>query len=161
MRKINTIILHCSASDNHNQTAEMIDRWHKERGWHKIGYHYFIRFNGMCEVGRREGEVGSHVYKHNANSIGICLAGLTAKNFTEQQFEALEELLRDLKVRYPKAKLVGHRELNPHKTCPVFDYQGFKEDWDLGFQPRPEKLPWWKQIVQLVITIFQNRKGTK
>ena len=37
------------------------------------------------------------------------------------QKEALRRLLKALKERYPRALIVGHRNLNPLKACPCFD----------------------------------------
>ena len=93
-----------------------------------MGYHYFIRVNGRLEVGRKEEVVGAHCKGYNKNSIGICLAGLT--KFSSKQFNTLQKLLDALKERYPTATLHGHREFNPHKTCPVFDYSKFKHRWN-------------------------------
>ena len=32
--------------------AKIIDKWHKERGWSGIGYHYVIKRDGQIELGR-------------------------------------------------------------------------------------------------------------
>lgn len=125
MRQVNKIILHCSASDLVSQNAVMIDSWHKARGFTKIGYHYFIKFDGTVEVGRPLNEIGAHCEGHNKDSIGICLAGL--KNFNQKQFDALAKLLKQLKKTYPLATIHGHREFS-NKTCPVFDYSVFLKD---------------------------------
>lgn len=128
MREVKRIILHCSASDIPMQDAAMIDRWHKARGFNKIGYHYFIKHDGTVEKGRGLGEVGAHAEGYNKDSIGICLAGLTL--FTFAQMQALKKLLSELKPLYPKATVHGHREFNQNKTCPVFDYSQFKKDYE-------------------------------
>jgi len=141
VRKIDKVILHCSASDNCDQTAAMIDSWHKERGFAKIGYHYFIRSSGMLEKGREDEEVGAHCEGYNATSIGICMAGLYVHNFTTAQFATLTALLKDLRLRYPKATLHGHTEFNVHKTCPVFSYYDLVTAWNQGFQELPKEEP--------------------
>jgi N-acetyl-anhydromuramyl-L-alanine amidase AmpD len=33
----------------------------------------------------------------------------------------MRQLLEDLHRRYPRAVIVGHHDLNPHKDCPCFD----------------------------------------
>lgn len=126
MRQINKIIVHCSASDLKSQDAKLIDKWHRERGFRKIGYHYFIRFDGIIEKGRFEYEIGAHCKGHNRDSIGICLAGLTLERFTQAQKESLRALLRELKARYPDASIHGHREF-ANKLCPVIPDSWFKE----------------------------------
>ena len=50
MRKINRIILHCSATrPTMDIGVEEITEWHKQRGFRTIGYHYVIRRD---EIGR-------------------------------------------------------------------------------------------------------------
>ena len=74
MRKINKIIVHCSATkEGQDISAATIDQWHKKRGWRGIGYHYVVSLNGNIEYGRGVEEVGAHVRLHNRHSIGILL----------------------------------------------------------------------------------------
>lgn len=124
------IAIHCSAtSEKSDIGAEDIDRWHRKQGWACIGYHYVIRRNGTLEVGREEKKIGSHVQGFNSNSIGICMVGgvdaddisKAENNFTPAQFATLKKLLVDLKARYPKAKIQGHRDFpKVRKACPSF-----------------------------------------
>lgn len=124
MRDIDLIVVHCSDTpDKREHTAADIDRWHKERGFDRIGYHYVIRRGGMLEVGRAENEVGAHVKNHNQNSIGICLIGRS--DFTDPQNTTLGGLLRDLRQRYPDARILGHCDLDKGKTCPNFNVQAW------------------------------------
>lgn len=128
MRKINEIIVHCSATpEGRNVTVKQIDKWHKDRGFQKIGYHYVIYLDGSIHEGRKEEEIGAHTVGHNANSIGICYIGGCAKDGrtpkdtrTEAQKNALCDLLRRLVIKYPKATIHGHREF-ANKACPSFD----------------------------------------
>ena len=47
------IVIHCSATKaSMNTDAKEIDRWHRQRGWRKIGYHWVIRRDGVVEEGR-------------------------------------------------------------------------------------------------------------
>lgn len=47
MRQINEIIVHCSGTPRGMEVkAADIHRWHCERGWNGIGYHYVIGLNG-------------------------------------------------------------------------------------------------------------------
>lgn len=108
--------------------AAMIDRWHRAKGWLKIGYHYVIKRDGTVEKGRDIKEVGAHVENHNTGNIGICMAGGTDKcarpenNFTDDQFHSLAVLLQDLKKQFPEAKVLGHRDWpGVKKACPSFD----------------------------------------
>ena len=43
MRNINLIIVHCSATpEGRDVSVADIDRWHRERGFDGIGYHYVV-----------------------------------------------------------------------------------------------------------------------
>lgn len=133
MRKINLIIVHCSATkEGKDYTVADIDRWHRERGFKKIGYHYVIYRDGTVHEGRAESEIGAHCKGYNANSIGVCYIGglaadgKTAKDTrTPAQKRALLNLLSKLKKKYPSAKIVGHRDLSPDKN-----HDGKIESWE-------------------------------
>ena len=55
--------------------AKDIDRWHRERGWLKIGYGKVIRRNGEVEQGRGDNAIQAHVKGYNHCSYGLCLVG--------------------------------------------------------------------------------------
>lgn len=104
-----------------------IDRYHRSLGWKGCGYHYVIPTDGTIEVGRPEAVVGSHCRYHNRHSIGVCyIGGLAADGKTPMdtrtpaQKEALKRLLAELHNRYPKALILGHRDIDPLKACPCF-----------------------------------------
>ncbi|MDI3504960.1 MAG: hypothetical protein PWQ81_182 [Bacteroidota bacterium] len=129
MRRIDKIILHCSATpEGKHFTVADIDRWHRERGWKGIGYHYVIYLDGSIHKGRPEEMIGAHCSGQNAYSIGICyIGGLDAfgkakDTRTPAQREALRELVSDLKTRYPAATVHGHNEF-AKKDCPCFNVQ--------------------------------------
>jgi len=118
-RTIDKIIIHCADTPNGREThASDIDRWHKERGWRCIGYHFVVCLDGSVELGRPVDEVGAHCYGQNRHSIGICMIG--DDQFTQAQWDALHRLLADLGLRYADATVHGHREFSS-KTCPNFD----------------------------------------
>ena len=86
-----------------------------------------VRRDGQIEAGRPEYVIGAHCQNHNAHSIGVCyeggldIRGQPADTRTEAQKAAMRRLLEDLHRRYPKALIVGHHDLNPHKACPCID----------------------------------------
>ncbi|MFC3847844.1 N-acetylmuramoyl-L-alanine amidase [Helicobacter baculiformis] len=134
MRDIQQIIIHCSATkEGKDFRAADIDRWHKERGFKQIGYHYVITLEGCIERGRDLAEVGAHCKGHNAHSIGICyIGGLDLQNKpkdtrTPAQKRALEDLLTRLRQAYPQARVYGHRDFEPKKECPCFCAQSAYE----------------------------------
>ena len=121
-RPISKVFLHCSASDNPaHDDAAVIEEWHIERGFTGIGYHYFIQADGTVQVGRPLERVPAAQEGHNAGSIAICLHGLT--NFTDAQYDALRALCGDILMVYPNVTFHGHKEVNRHKTCPVYNYK--------------------------------------
>jgi N-acetylmuramoyl-L-alanine amidase len=129
MRQIKYIIIHCSATKaGQDFCAKDIKKWHLERGFSDIGYHKIIDLNGTVEPGRSEEIPGAHCKGYNANSIGICYIGGLDENGkpadtrTEAQKKSLLKLIKSYKLRFPNAKVVGHRDMpNVHKACPCFD----------------------------------------
>jgi len=97
-------VIHHTAS--HDVSVEEIDRWHKERGWDGIGYHYVIRKNGRVETGRSLWKQGAHAKGRN-NQVGIALTGYD--EFNDLQINSLKGLLSKLGV----TSISRH-----HEQCP-------------------------------------------
>lgn len=141
MRKINHIVIHASATkEGEFFNAADIEKWHKKRGFKKIGYHYVVLLDGTVEKGRPDDSIGAHVKDFNKNSIGVCYIGGLDKNGkpkdtrTDPQKESLLNLLESLKSDYKDAEISGHRDFSPDlnkngiiekhefiKACPCFD----------------------------------------
>jgi len=129
------IVIHCSATKPSMDIGlSEIRNWHvNERGWRDVGYHYVIKRNGEVELGRNIQDTGAHAKGYNAKSIGICLVGgmaednSTEDNFTDKQWAALLDLIKQKLTDYPEAKVIGHNEISK-KDCPCFDVQKWKED---------------------------------
>ena len=120
MREINTLVIHCSDSPSgRGDNAETIHKWHLEKGWDGIGYHYVIDEDGIVEFGRPDYWVGAHVQGHNDDSLGICMIG--DGSYPSVQFLALIELLMHLTVEYPNSLIYNHNYFNPEKGCPLLD----------------------------------------
>ena len=138
-RKATTmIILHCSATrEGQDIKAADIKRWHKERGFDDIGYHYVIDLDGTIEKGRAEELVGAHCKGHNATSIGICYVGGCDKNMkpkdtrTPEQKRSMLSLVRKLvnKYKIPVTQIWAHHDFDKHKACPSFDISEFRKDY--------------------------------
>jgi N-acetyl-anhydromuramyl-L-alanine amidase AmpD len=141
MRNITHIIIHCSATlPGQTVTTAIIDAWHRQRGYDRIGYHYVIMPDGTVEKGREEETVGAHCNGYNTNSLGICYIGgldnhgRCKDTRTPEQKEALRSLVAELCRRHPITRIAGHRDYSPDlnrngrveshewtKTCPCFD----------------------------------------
>ena len=129
MRMINEIIIHCSATpEGRHVTVDDIRRWHKQRGWRDIGYHYAIYIDGSIHCGRPVAQPGAHCKRHNAHSIGICYIGGLDRNGrpkdtrTSAQKASLQSLITRLKLLFPSASIHGHNEF-ARKACPCFNVQ--------------------------------------
>lgn len=130
LRDVRYLVVHCSATRaTQDIGAEEIRRWHRERGWFDIGYHFVIRRNGEIEIGRPADVPGAHARGFNHVSLAFCMVGGVAEdgvtpedNFTAEQYASLKKLLKLQEGPTPDAKIVGHRDLpNVSKACPSFD----------------------------------------
>jgi N-acetylmuramoyl-L-alanine amidase len=132
MRAINRIIIHCSATpEGKDYTVDTIRKWHKQKGYSDIGYHYVIYRDGSIMKGRPLEKIGAHTVGYNTGSIGICYIGGLAKDCktpkdtrTKEQKESLLKLVHSLKEQFPNATIHGHNEFAA-KACPSFNVQ----DW--------------------------------
>ena len=127
MRKINYIVVHCSATrEGCTLTSEALEAEHRRRGFRTTGYHYYIRRDGTV-LGTRSLELpGAHCRGHNKYSIGICYeGGLDARGNpkdtrTPEQRSALHLLVYQL--------------LQPERPCmrPPRPQSRFGRRWDGG-----------------------------
>lgn len=128
MRRINEIIIHCTATpEGSDVSVADIDRCHRERGFIEIGYHFVVMADGRIETGRNIEAAGAHCLGHNPNSVGVAYVGGLARDCktpkdtrTEAQKKALRELVAKLRVQFPGATVHGHNEF-AKKACPCFD----------------------------------------
>ena len=148
MNKIDAIVIHCSATRaGQDVRAADIDKWHKERGFKEIGYHFVVDLDGTVETGRELPKAGAHCNtsgtsgtNYNKHSIGVCYIGGLDENGepadtrTPEQKQALAELVYKLMDEYPIVEVIGHRDASPDKNgdgvisrnewikqCPCFD----------------------------------------
>ena len=141
MREINLIVIHCSATcEDRPFTEQALEAAHRQRGFAGIGYHFYIRRDGHILTTRPVERVGAHARGYNANSIGICYEGgldchgNPKDTRTEWRKHSLRVLVLALRMDYPQAKIVGHRDLSPDlnhngeiepmewtKQCPCFE----------------------------------------
>lgn len=131
MRKVNKIIIHCTATaEGKDYSVETIRGWHLKRGWRDIGYHFLIQRDGTVEEGRPIEMTGAHTKGHNWDSIGIAyVGGVEAKRIngkwvakdtrTDEQKDSLVDLICQLHDCYG-GTVYGHRDFSA-KACPSFD----------------------------------------
>ena len=134
MRKIDKIVVHCTAGNQSNTARDIVD-YHTRpvsrggRGWKTPGYHYIIEADGRIVNTVPEDRISNGVKGHNSTAINVCYVGgvdVTRKglppvdNRTPAQKASLLSLLRMLRGKYPQAKIYGHRDFAP-KACPTSD----------------------------------------
>ena len=128
MRKIDLIVIHCSATrcNRPYPVTALISDHDKRFGF--TGYHYYITRDGKTYQTRHEQLVGAHAVGYNRHSIGVCYEGgynargQPADTRTEAQKASMRRLLKDLMKRFPAAEVLGHRDLpGVHKDCPCYD----------------------------------------
>lgn len=135
MREITRIVVHCTAASGDQSTQNVLDYWRK-KGWKSNGYHWLVSDNGIAVRLMGDQEVGNGVKGFNSKSIHVCYkGGWNGKDTrTEEQKGTLRVLIEDYKKLYPKAVVIGHRDLSPDldkdgvaephewvKLCPCFD----------------------------------------
>lgn len=133
MRNIKTIFIHCTATPQ-NTTPESIISGFRRRGWKAPGYHYLATPKGEMVQLLDIGQVSNGVEGHNAEAINIAYIGGTTSdgkpvdNRTIEQKAAIVHLLIQLKEQFPKARIMGHRDIwsatdssKWKKYCPCFN----------------------------------------
>jgi len=134
MRSLNGIVVHCTATHPEwwndrsagDKVAE-VRRWHLDRGWSDVGYHYLIDRDGIVVKGRPIEKAGAHAKGHNANTVGISLFGghgssatdAFEDHFTPEQDAALRKLVDELKQKFDIKTIIGHNQVSA-KACPGF-----------------------------------------
>lgn len=135
------IVIHCAdtkpSMDHVNE--DEIREWHLARGWSDAGYNIVIPRkamddqHGLIEIARPLDAQGAHVAGYNHRALGICLVGGMSEdgqpedNFTDDQYAALETAVLFSLAYAPQSRIIGHRELDPGKTCPNFDAVAWAE----------------------------------
>lgn len=140
MRNIKFIAIHCSATPQTATIDSMIRYWREQLHWNNPGYHYIIKPCGEVVQLLEEDKPSNGVAGFNSVTVNICYIGgirtdgSPVDNRTPEQKAAIVFLLEQLKERYPKAKIQGHRDFSPDKNgngivepsewiknCPCFD----------------------------------------
>ena len=112
-----SIIVYHHTADN-NMTPQKIDEIHKGRGWSGIGYHFYIRKDGMIYRGRPENSVGAHAPGVNSRAFGIDVEGnLNSENLTQSQMSSIIKLSKYLMEKYNIKDLKRHKDVR-NTECP-------------------------------------------
>lgn len=135
-RSIDTIVLHSSynASGGDVYNLDKIIGQYEQYG---VGAHYLIARDGKIYQLIRESNIAYHAGeskmpdgRKNVNdfSIGIEIVGTEDSGFTSKQYDAVNDLIADIKTRYRIEDIVGHGDIAPtRKTDPwKFDWKKLK-----------------------------------
>lgn len=131
-REIKHLVLHCTASPQTTTVASILNYWREELKWKNPGYHFLIEANGTVHNLQPIEKPSNGVAGHNANSIHISYIGgigptkIPIDNRTNRQILEQIRLIIELKEKFPKAEILGHRDfLGARKMCPSFS----TKDW--------------------------------
>lgn len=112
------IIWHHTAYAPQVPQFELVNDWHKDRGFplssrgYYVGYHWFIEPDGTLKQAREENEIGAHDHGENLNSLGICLAGNFSVNLpNEEQIAAAVLLVSRLRKKWN----IKINRIEPHR----------------------------------------------
>ena len=123
-RRVDRLVIHHSASPR-TATVEEIARWHRKRGLQGIGYHHVIGGDGVLRPGRALERTGAHALGYNVHSIGLCVVGDNTRPehaWLDVQIEALLLYVHWFRTFFPRAEVLGHRDLPGASTlCPGLD----------------------------------------
>jgi N-acetylmuramoyl-L-alanine amidase len=141
-REVKYLVVHCTATDPSRPWSKqrLLDFFYNERGWSKPGYNYYIPQGGEidelapinedCIVDFDEVVYG--VKGYNSVTFNISLeGGVTTKNgklviednFTLEQRISLIYLVDKIRKICPEIEVLGHRDLDRGKACPVLDIE--------------------------------------
>lgn len=128
MRTIKYIVLHCTATQPSATVKSIQNYWKNTLKWKNPGYHFLIEANGKVNSLLPIEQVSNGVAGFNSNSIHISyIGGIDKKGFpkdtrTPDQVSAQIQLIKDLKLKFPNAEILGHRDFpGVTKACPSFD----------------------------------------
>lgn len=137
-RRIDRIVLHCTASRRDATVDEILHYWKAIKRWRNPGYHYLIDEMGRRHILQHLSKPTNGVKGFNWNSVHISYIGgrQGIDDRTSAQKVQMEKLLLELcsdSILGP-VPIMGHRDLSPDidgngiitpdewtKLCPSFD----------------------------------------
>lgn len=127
MRDIKYIVVHCTATPQHTSVSSIQNHWKNVLKWKNPGYHYLIDASGFIHQLLPEDQIANGVAGYNSVSVHVSYIGgfengRNVDTRTLGQKNSLTGILWDLKRRYPKAIIQGHRDFpGVRKDCPCFN----------------------------------------
>ena len=126
-RAITRIFVHATAGNQKTTTVNSLKAEFKAKGWKSPGYHYVVFPDGKVEQLLSESGVANGVRGYNSNSIHVSWVGghNGVDNRTTAQKLTLIKVLKELRAKYPTAKILGHRDISPDKN-----HNGIVDPWE-------------------------------
>lgn len=129
MRKIDTIVIHCTATlPGQDVDIDDVRRWHVDgNGWSDVGYHALITLDGQLQFGRDIGRMGAGVAGHNKTTVhvayvgGVDEDGKPADTMTEKQMGSLHGYVCGIVTVLGAMDVKGHNDFTDAKACPSFN----------------------------------------
>jgi N-acetylmuramoyl-L-alanine amidase len=127
MRKIDYIVIHCTATQPNTKKEAILSYWKNTLKWKTVGYHRLIDANGVIHELAMFEQITNGVKNFNSESIhfsyigGIDESGRPKDTRTLKQKESLLYLVKQAKKQFPNAIVQGHRDFGANKACPSFD----------------------------------------
>lgn len=159
MRKIDFIVLHCTAGPQTQTVQSILNYWKNDLGWKTPGYHYLIKPDGEAVNLVPIEKPSNGVAGHNSNSIHISFIGgvqtshndpvnaygRPIDNRTPEQKNTMKALVEKFSAMFPSAVIQGHRDFSPDKnrdglitpdewikTCPSFSAKAWLKEIDFN-----------------------------
>ena len=128
MRKIDYIVIHCTATQPNTKKEAILSYWKNTLKWKTVGYHRLIDANGVIHELAKFEQITNGVKGYNSESIhfsyigGIDESGRPKDTRTLKQKESLLYLVKQAKKQFPNAIVQGHKDFKGvAKACPSFD----------------------------------------
>jgi N-acetylmuramoyl-L-alanine amidase len=123
MRRIDNIVVHCTGTPKNTRVQSIINYWRNVLKWKSNGYHVIIDNNGVAQQITPLEQICNGVAGHNSRSIHIAyIGGEFRDDRNQRQKDTLILVIKDLLMRFPKARVLGHRDFpNVTKKCPQFN----------------------------------------
>lgn len=136
MRKIDFIVVHCTATQPQASVQSIKTHW-KTLGWNSPGYHFIVKADGTVDTLLDTATPSNGVAGYNSRCVnvayigGILPNGSPADTRTAAQKTALQRLLKQLATQFQTAQILGHKDFaGVKKACPCFsaktEYQNIK-----------------------------------
>lgn len=135
MRAVQYIVIHCTGAPQNQSISAILNFWKTVNKWKNVGYHKIIEASGKVTELAKPEQITNGVAGKNSISYHICyIGGQGGKdNRTPEQKDSLLKEIKAARKLFPKAKIVGHRDLSPDlngdgiiqpnewtKLCPSF-----------------------------------------